>query len=118
MRDPREYYKPGEWNAICDVCGFKFKSGELQRRWDGMMVCSADFETRHPQDFIRARREKTSVPWTRSEGTDMQAVVNPLDPDDVTYVDILGQAYIVIGNKLVFIGMAAARIGGDRSDFS
>ena len=22
------------WNAICDSCGFKFKSHELRRRWD------------------------------------------------------------------------------------
>jgi hypothetical protein len=60
----------GDWNAICDLCGFKFKASELKKRWDGMMVCSEDFEQRHPQDFLKARRDKQAVPWTRPEGQD------------------------------------------------
>lgn len=59
------YFKSGEWNAICDVCGFQFKSGELRLRWDGMRVCSKDWETRHPMDFIKIPKEDTSVPWSR-----------------------------------------------------
>ena len=61
----KTYYKPGDWNAICDVCGFKFKASQLLKRWDGLMVCMDDFETRHPQDFIRPIKERNSVPWTR-----------------------------------------------------
>ena len=34
------------------------------------MVCQKDFETRHPQDLLRAKKEDTSVPWTRPEQTD------------------------------------------------
>lgn len=30
---------------------------------------------RHPQDFIRARVDKIFVPWTRTEGTDIQIVL-------------------------------------------
>jgi hypothetical protein len=62
--------KLGEWNAICKVCGFKFKSSEMRKRWDGLMVCKEDYETRNPQDFIRAPKEDTSVPWTRPEKPD------------------------------------------------
>jgi hypothetical protein len=29
------------------------------------MVCEKDWETRHPQDFVRARPEKVTPPWTR-----------------------------------------------------
>ena len=65
------YYKHGNWNAICDTCGFVFKSGELRKNWKGLMVCSRDYESRHPQDFIRARHEDTSVPWTRPEPDDI-----------------------------------------------
>jgi hypothetical protein len=61
------YYKPGSWNAICDSCGFKFKAEELRLRWDGLRVCSNDFETRHPQDLLRVPREDISVPWSRPE---------------------------------------------------
>ena len=61
--------KLGDWNAICDVCGFKFKASKLQKRWDGAMVCKDDFEHRHPMDFFRGRKEDTSVPWSRPENT-------------------------------------------------
>ncbi len=65
-----DWYKPGAWNAICDICGFRFKSDQLKKNWKGLMVCEADFETRHPQEFIRVRPERISVPWVRPEGED------------------------------------------------
>lgn len=34
------------------------------------MVCPQDFELRHPQDFVRAKPDIQSVPWTRPEPTD------------------------------------------------
>lgn len=64
------YFKSGSWNAHCDVCGFKFKSDQMKKRWDGLMVCSADFELDHPQKFIRVQEENTSVPWVRHQSDD------------------------------------------------
>lgn len=61
----RDRYVQGTWNVVCDVCGFKFKAFELRRRWDGMMVCPADYEERHPQEFIKPVKERSGVPWTR-----------------------------------------------------
>jgi len=61
----------GQWNVVCDVCGLKHKSGELRRRWDGMMVCKDDYETRHPQDLIRINKEVIAPPWTRPEPPDV-----------------------------------------------
>ena len=29
------YYKSGDWLAICDSCGRKFKASQLRERWDG-----------------------------------------------------------------------------------
>lgn len=60
-------YKPGQWNAICDRCGFKFKSSELRKDWQGLMVCKHDFETRHPQDFLRVKPEKIAPSWARPQ---------------------------------------------------
>ena len=77
-------FKKGDWNAVCDVCGFEFKASQLRRRWDNFMVCKDDFEERHPQDFLKSKPDNQSVPWTRPEGTDQFVTVNPLDPDDVT----------------------------------
>ena len=57
----------GDYNALCDECGFKYKASQLKLRWDGLRVCEKDFEHRHPHDFIRARYDDQSVPWTRPE---------------------------------------------------
>ena len=59
-----DYLKIGDYNAICESCGFKYKASQLKKRWDGLMVCDADWEARHPLDFIRGRKEDMSVPWT------------------------------------------------------
>ena len=61
---------PGSYSAICDVCGLKYKAEELSRRWDGAMVCEADFETRHPQEFVRARRDNPKLPFIRPDMDD------------------------------------------------
>lgn len=61
----QNYYKSGEWNVTCDVCSKKIKASESKQRWDGLIVCADDFEYRHPQDFVRARQDKISVPFTR-----------------------------------------------------
>ena len=63
-------YNKGEWDAICDACGQKFKSSELRKRWDGLMVCHKDYEVRQPQDFVRAKVDIQAVPWTRPEPSD------------------------------------------------
>jgi hypothetical protein len=59
------------WAAICDRCGFRFPSSELKKEWEGLMVCFACWESRHPQDFVRGVEDNPSVPWTRPEGVDV-----------------------------------------------
>ena len=59
------YYKSGDWNITCDVCSKKIKASQAKKRWDGFIVCVDDFEMRHPQDFVRARQDKISVPYSR-----------------------------------------------------
>jgi len=57
----------GDSNSLCDCCGFKFKHSQLRKRWDGAMVCSADWEPRHPQDSIKIRGERNNVKDARPE---------------------------------------------------
>jgi hypothetical protein len=57
----------GDSNGLCDVCGFKHKMSQLRKRWDGAMVCRADFELRHPQDSLKARPERNNVKDARPE---------------------------------------------------
>lgn len=53
-----DYLKLGTHNMQCAMCARKFKADELHKNWKGFWVCSADFEPRHPQDFVRGVVEK------------------------------------------------------------
>ena len=70
------HYVAGDWNVICDVCSLKTKGSKVKLRWDGFRVCPDCFETRHPQDFIRARQDKISVPFVRSQPEDQFTTVS------------------------------------------
>ena len=61
----KNYYVSGEWNLVCDICSKKIKSSQAKQRWDGFIVCPEDYEQRHPQDFVKAKTDKVSVPFTR-----------------------------------------------------
>lgn len=86
----RPYYNSGDWNAICDACGRHVKASELRRRWDGFMVCSRDWETRHPQDFVRGVVDTQAPVWTRPEPEDyfISTLTGPITTvDTVTVTD-------------------------------
>ena len=74
----RNYYVSGQFNVTCDVCSKKIKSGDAKQRWDGFIVCPDDFESRHPQDFVKARTDKITVPFTRP--------IPPLTFTNVSYI--------------------------------
>lgn len=61
----KNYFISGEFNVVCDVCSKKLKAHEAHHRWDGFIVCKDDLESRHPQDFVRAKQDKISVPFQR-----------------------------------------------------
>jgi hypothetical protein len=74
---------PGEWKVVCDVCGLQYPSSEMRKRWDSYVVCKKDYETRHPQDFLRVKPEQETPPFVRPEPADVFVSVTypfPLDP--------------------------------------
>lgn len=65
-------FEHGQWNAVCDRCGFEFKARQLSKEWTGLMVCRGAgtndcWEPRHPQESVRGRVDKQAPPWTRPE---------------------------------------------------
>lgn len=60
-------YKPGDHWVICDVCGFQCRASETYKRWDGLITCEADWEPRHPQDYVRGRADRQNVPNPRPD---------------------------------------------------
>lgn len=65
---------PGTWAVNCDVCGFRFPSNKLKRRWDGVMTCEKDWETRHPQTLIKVRGDTAVPTYTRHNSDNLLLV--------------------------------------------
>jgi len=69
----RDEYKPGDWNVICDQCGFKKKRSECRFTWEGLLVCADTcWEPRHQQDFVRAKPDRTRVSVSRPDTQTLQ----------------------------------------------
>lgn len=73
----------GDSKACCDVCGFDYKQSQLRKRWDGAMVCSKDWEPRHPQDFVKARPEHNNVKDARPSPEPRFVEANEITPDSL-----------------------------------
>lgn len=64
------YFKLGDYSAICDMCGFSFKASQLKKTWNGFWVCEKDYEPRHILDFIKVPKPTAPLPFTRPEPAD------------------------------------------------
>lgn len=63
----QNWLKLGDYNAICDSCGRKFKASTMRQRWDGLFVCKEDYEIKHPQLSLRVHGDKQTVPIPRPD---------------------------------------------------
>lgn len=104
----KNFFKSGDWNITCDVCGKKIKASESKHRWDGFIVCSDDFETRHSLDFIRTRSDKILVPFTRPRGEDI-FVSTPWADNSPDYEwDMWAAEYCSIDEQTAVAGVGVA----------
>lgn len=81
-------FKHGQWAVACDRCGFKYKSKSIKLEWTGLRVCDGPatnncWEPRHPQEFVRGRKDKQTPPWTRPEQPDVFVTPGPPNWDDL-----------------------------------
>lgn len=74
----KNYYLSGEFNLTCDRCSKKIKAHQAKHEWTGFIVCGDCYEVRHPQDFVRAKQDKISVPFIRPIPTEVFTAVNYL----------------------------------------
>lgn len=80
-------YEQGQWNAICDRCGFKYKARQLRLEWNGLRTCCGAgttncWEPRHPQDFVKGKADRQAPPWVRPEPADT-FIETQVDWDDL-----------------------------------
>lgn len=79
-------HRIGDYRVICDFSGFKVWASETVKTWDGYRVHHrfvGEEATRHPQDFVRGRAERTAVPDARPEPTDTFLSPGDVTPDDL-----------------------------------
>ena len=57
----------GDYLAVDDESGFVRYRSQLKKRWDGALVGREGWETRHPQEFVKAKADPYPVPDTRAE---------------------------------------------------
>ena len=77
-----DYFKHGDYNVICDICGFKYKASETRLQWNNLLACSTCYEERHPQDFVRGIRDDQRVPIPRPD-TEPVFITRDITPDDL-----------------------------------
>jgi hypothetical protein len=97
-------YIAGDFWRICDRCGFRKRSSETFRTWDGLYVCEEDFETRHPQDLVRGRRDDQNVPDPRPEPVD--TIIGPLQTA-ISVAAVAGASTINVSSSVRFTGTDA-----------
>jgi hypothetical protein len=80
----RDYYKQGDYNVICDICGAKRKASECRLQWNNLFVCSSTcFNTRQPQDFVRGLKDDQTVPIARPRSTLTFLSAGDVTPEDL-----------------------------------
>lgn len=63
--------RPGDFWRIDDRSGFKVPASRTRKEWTGEIVDRKSYEARHPQDFVRARRDEQRVPDPRPRPEDV-----------------------------------------------
>jgi hypothetical protein len=61
----RDYFAPGDWNAVCDQCGSTYKASELRLQWDNARVCRTCWDPRHPQELQGPQPVPSNPGWMR-----------------------------------------------------
>jgi hypothetical protein len=98
MKGRADFWAPGEWNATCDRCGRKRKSGDLQKTWNNLYVCREHWEPRHPQDFVKAVPQEPPIPWSRPDPADIFTFLKALNSLDKGGNVVLSNAYLTASN--------------------
>jgi len=78
----KDYYKKGDWNAICDISGQKYKASDMRMQWDNAWVGRDEWSAKHPQLELRPRPDNPSrSPVRNIEPGNL--VITPFDNNDI-----------------------------------
>jgi len=94
-------YIPGDHWRICDRSGRKVRASQTVKQWDGLIVAIDEYEDRHPQDFVRGRKDRQNVPDARPESVD--SFLGPLQTV-TTAAAVAGAAALTVETTARFEG--------------
>ena len=57
----RRSYRPGDYLLVDDESGKTIWASEARTLWDGSIRHYHSFETRHPQEFVKAKNDPKSI---------------------------------------------------------
>lgn len=63
----RNTHRPGRHLMRDDESGLVHYDDELVKRWDGLYVRRDQYETRHPQEFVKARNDPIQLREIRTD---------------------------------------------------
>jgi len=69
----RHTHRIGDHLMVCDESGIVDYASNMRKRWDGAWVRPKGWETRQPQEFVRARKDPAALKDIRARDTDAQA---------------------------------------------
>ena len=84
----RDYYAKGDYNAICDRCGAKFKNSEIV--WESLSaatrpnlrVCRWCKDKLNAQDLLKGKKDDQRVPVPRVRGAP-EFITEQINPEDL-----------------------------------
>lgn len=98
-------YREGDSYLIDDETGFKIRNSQAVKRWDGAVVHRNVSEPRHPQDLIRARRDRELAIPARPRPADL--FIGPLTTQisgsaaiRATVLPVLSSVRMLVGDRL------------------
>jgi len=80
-----DYLSVGDYNAVCYQCGAKRKASQLQKHWQGYLVCPEHWEPRHPQEWVRGLVDVQTVPWSQPPTAILITIQQPLLLDGMPF---------------------------------
>lgn len=106
MDESNRNYVPGRFYRICDRTGFKVPASETVQQWNGLVVRKQSAEPRHPQQFVRGRADKQSVPLPRPRSIEefvgtLNTTVTARAAAGATILDVDSSVRFAINDRLL-----------------
>jgi hypothetical protein len=79
----RNTYKAGDHLFVCQQCGFTKYGSEVRLQWNGLRVCAKCYDPRHPQEYLRGRRDDQTVPFANPPAAPHFLETNEVTPESL-----------------------------------